>query len=196
MNGLRIARASAWGEGNFMQRLYIANEKFDPVNGTGWKEYIQWSGLTQLTEVVTLDGMLCPFALPETKDSHWPHIVNEDNMLNFFVDLDFLLSELADTSNLNVLGVIRRPSKDVRHLDWNGFTFLGYDLLDQDVSTSALTNCGGFPEAFENSELSSVGLIPDFDRAVEIQGTLRSKYYPPEHHADCDLWAIFRRQGN
>jgi len=79
--------------GEIMQRLYIATEKFDPSRGTGWEEYIEWSGLAQLTEIVTLDGMLCPFALPETKESHWPHIVNEDNMLNFFVDLDFLLSE-------------------------------------------------------------------------------------------------------
>ncbi|SIT59764.1 conserved hypothetical protein [Mesorhizobium prunaredense] len=178
-----------------MQRLYIANEKFDPVNGTGWTEYILWSGLTQLTEVVTLDGMLCPVALAETKDSYWPHIVNEDYMLDFFVDLDFLLSELADPSDLNVLGVIRRPSVDVRALDWNGFTFLGYDLLDQDVSISALTNCGGFPDVFANTELSDVGLIPDFDRAVEIRDLLR-RMHPSEHHADCDLWAMFRLQGN
>ncbi|QKC83371.1 hypothetical protein [Mesorhizobium sp. NZP2077] len=177
-----------------MQRLYIAKERFGSSDGSGWTKYVEWSGLTQLTEVVTLDTMLCPAALEDTKDSYWPHIVNEDYMLDFFVDLNFLLSELADESGVNILGVIRRPSTDVRQLDWDGFAFLGYDLLDQDVSTSALTNCGGFPEAFENSELSNVGLIPDFDRAVEIQRMLRSKYYPPEYHADCDLWAIFRRQ--
>jgi hypothetical protein len=177
-----------------MQRLYIANEKFGPFNGTGWTEYIGWCGLTQLTEVVTLDGMLCPVALGEIKDSYWPHIVNEDNMLNFFVELDFLLSELADTSDLNVLGVIRRPPVDVRRLDWEGFTFLGYDLMDKDVGVSALTNCGGFPDVFANTELSSVGLIAAFDRAVEIQDLLH-KTHPEEHHADCDLWAIFRRQG-
>ncbi|ANT52305.1 hypothetical protein [Mesorhizobium amorphae] len=179
-----------------MQRLYIAVEKFGPSGGIGWKKYVEWSGLTQLTEVVTLDGMLCHFALPETKDTHWPHIVHEDNMLNFFVDLDFLLSELDDTINLNILGVIRRPSADVSLLDWDGFVFLGYDLMDKDVGNSALTNCGGFPEAFANSELSSVGLISNFERAVEIQRALRTKYYPPEHHADCDLWAIFRRQND
>jgi len=177
-----------------MQRLYIATEKFGPSDGAAWKNYIEWSGLTQLTEVATLDGMLCHFAVPETKDTHWPYIVHEDNMLNFFVDLDFLLSELDDMRNLNILGVIRRPSEEVRSLNWEGFEFLGYDLMDKDVGNSALTNCGGFPEAFANSELSSVGLIPEFERAVEIQRALRSKYYPPERHADCDLWSIFRRQ--
>ncbi|TIR01964.1 MAG: hypothetical protein E5X64_27765 [Mesorhizobium sp.] len=178
-----------------MQHLYIAKEKFGPFSGTAWTMYIDWSGLTQLSEVVSLDGMLGPVALGEVKDSYWPHIVNEDYMLDFFVDLDFLLSELADPGDLNVLNVIRRPSVDVRSLDWNGFTFLGYDLLDQDVSISALTNCGGFPDVFANTELSDVGLIPDFDRAVEIRDRLR-RMHPSEYHAECDLWAISRWQGN
>ncbi|RRH95804.1 hypothetical protein EH240_24025 [Mesorhizobium tamadayense] len=176
-----------------MQRLYIATEKFDPSHGTGWGEYIEWSGLTQLTEVVSLDGILCPTALAEIRASYWPHIVNEDFMLNFFVDLEFLLSELTDTSKLNILGVIRRPSADVRSFGWEGFTFMGYDLLDKDVDISALTNCGGFPDVFANAELSPVGLIDDFDRAVEIRDLLY-KTHPEERHADCDVWAIFRRQ--
>ena len=188
-----MVRVSAWTARNLMQRLYIATEKFDPSHGTGWGKYIEWSGLTQLTEVVSLDGMLCPTALAEIKDSYWPHIVNEDFMLNFFVDLEFLLSELTDTSNLNILGVIRRPSADVCSLGWDGFTFMGFDLLDKNVDISAMTNCGGFPDVFANEELSCVGLIDDFNRAVEIQGLLY-KTHPEERHADCDLWAIFRRQ--
>jgi len=177
-----------------MQRLYIAIEKFGPSDSVRWKSYVEWSGLTQLHELVTLDSMLCPRVPKEMKDSYWSHVVNEDFMLDFFVDLDFLLSELDDTRDLNILGVIRGPSEDVGSFSWPGFTFLGYDLMDKDVGNSALTNCGGFPEAFANSELSSVGLIPDFERAVEVQGALRGNYYPREHHADCDLWAIFRRQ--
>jgi hypothetical protein len=178
-----------------MQRLYIATEKFDPSHGTGWGEYMEWSGLTQLTEVVSLDGTLCPTALGETKDSYWPHIVNEDWMLDFFVDLEFLLSELADTNDLNILGAIRRPSEDVRSLGWNGFTFMGYDLLDKNVSISALSNCGGFPDVFANAELSNVGLLDNFNRAVAIRDLLH-KTHPEERHADCHLWAVFRRQGN
>lgn len=177
-----------------MQQLYIAMEKFGP-SGSGWNEYIEWSGLTQLTEVVTLDGILCPFALPQIKDHYWPHIVCEDNMLNFFVDLDFLLSELPDTGNLNILGVIRGPTVDVRSLGWDEFAFMGYDLLDKDVGTSALSNCGGFADVFANAELSSVGLIDDFHRAVNIRNLLH-EMYPEEHHADCDLWAIFRRRSS
>lgn len=186
---------SAWTARNLMQRLYIATEKFDPSHCTGWDKYMEWSGLTQLTEVVSLDGMLCPTALGEIKDSYWPYIMNEDFMLDFFVDLEFLRSQLTDTSNLNILGVIRSPSADLRSFGWDEFTFMGYDLLDKNVDISALTNCGGFPDVFANEELSCVGLIDDFDRAVEIQELLH-KTHPEERHADCDLWAVFRRQDN
>jgi hypothetical protein len=57
---------------------------------------------------------------------------------------------------------------------------------------SALTNCGGFPKAFANSELSRWGLLPTLGRAREVQRALR-KNYPSEHHADCNVWALYRR---
>jgi len=71
------------------------------------------------------------------------------------------------------------------------FRFLGYDLVDRESSISALTNCGGFPDAFANSELSNAGLLTDLRRAVEVQRTLRA-LHPEERHADCHVWAIFR----
>ena len=39
---------------------YIATEQFGPSRGAAWHAYIAWSGLAQLTEVVTLDQVLCP----------------------------------------------------------------------------------------------------------------------------------------
>jgi hypothetical protein len=71
------------------------------------------------------------------------------------------------------------------------FRFLGYDLVDVQDTSSALTNCGGFPDVFANSELSSAGLLPEVERALEVQAKLRS-VYPSERHADCHVWAIFR----
>jgi hypothetical protein len=173
-----------------MQKLYVATEKFSPTDGDGWKKYIDWCGLTQLVEVVGLDGMLNPPVLT-LKDTYWRYIVNEDYMLDYFTDLDFLRSELRDRQRINLLGTIRAPSVDVSRMVWDGFSFLGYELLDQDNSISALTNCGGFPESFRNDELSERGLILSFRRAVEIQQDLK-RLNPQEHHADTNIWAIFR----
>jgi hypothetical protein len=74
------------------------------------------------------------------------------------------------------------------------FQFLGYDLVDVEDTASALTNCGGFPDVFANSELSRFGLLPELARAVEVQRLLRS-LHPEEHHANCHVWAIFRAVG-
>jgi hypothetical protein len=170
---------------------FIAKEPFSPKAGQRWEKYIAWSGLTQLVEVVSLDGMLCPSLLPEVKDEYWPHIVNEDFMLNFFLNYDFLLAQVEKITEKNILCAVRNPRCHPPRPSVGDFRFLGYDLVDHECSISALTNCGGFPEAFANSELSNVGLLPTFERAVEVQRSLRS-LYPEEHHADCDVWAVFR----
>lgn len=172
--------------------LYIAVRKFGPSQGPQWGEYIAWSGLTQLDEVVTLDGMICPVILEETKASYWDHIVNEDGMLNFFTDLDFLMQQLGSPANVNILAVLRNPTQAVvQERMGDRFRFVGYDLLDQGHSVSALCNCGGFPDVFANAELSTKGVLESFSRATEVQRDLKERF-PGERHTDCNVWAIFR----
>lgn len=173
---------------------FIATEPFTPDAGEAWSKYIQWSGLTQLEEVVSLDGMLCPTLLPEIRDDYWPHIVNEDFMLGYFLDFDFLIKQVAGIERKNLLCVFRNPGKRPVAPPVARFEFLGYDLVDVQDTASALTNCGGFPDSFANSELSSCGLLPELGRAVEVQRLLRS-LHPEEAHADCHVWAIFRWVG-
>jgi hypothetical protein len=96
-----------------MQPLFIATETFTSRDSEVWAKYVSWSHLSHLAEVVPLDPMLFfPTLLPEIKDVYWPHIVNENFMLNFFVDLEFLFEQLPNT-----------------------------DLVDVEGSANALTNC-------------------------------------------------------
>jgi hypothetical protein len=173
------------------QPWFIATETFTPQKDERWRSYIAWSGLKQLDEVVSLDSMLCPTLLPEVKDDYWPHIINENFLLNYFVDLNFLLAQVEGVPERNLLGVVRGPKTAERSISDQRFEFMGYDLLEVAGGVSALTNCGGFSRAFNNSELSPKGLITSHGRAVEVQAALR-KEYPEEHHADCDVWEIYR----
>jgi hypothetical protein len=173
-----------------MTPWFIATERFDQCDAR-WGKYIAWSGLEQLDEVVSLDGSLCPTVLPDIKSEYWNHIVNEDFMLHFFVDLDYLRNETTDIQRKNLLCVFRNPPAHPCLEVPEGFEFIGYGLVDKDSSTSALTNCGGFPKAFADSELSEKGLFRTHERCREVQEALRQQY-PNEHHADCHLWAVLR----
>ena len=123
-----------------MNPWFIATELFTPEDGQRWQKYIQWSGLTQLTEVVSLDHTLCPPILTEVKTDYWRHIVNEDFMLSYFVNLEFLNREIASVARRNLLCVLRNPSDEPARPPVEGFQFLGYDLVDVENSASALTN--------------------------------------------------------
>jgi len=174
-----------------MTPWFIAIQPFSPRDGEGWHKYVAWSGLTQLKELVSLD---CPRLLKGVREEYWPHIVQEDFQLHFFLDFDFLMAQVANIEEKNILCVFRNPTRQPQAPSFANFHFLGYDLVERETSVSALTNCGGFPDVFDNSELSDVGLMPTLDRAVQVQETLRTTY-PGDPHANCDVWAIFRLAG-
>jgi hypothetical protein len=170
--------------------LYITTERFDPGRGADWTDYISWSGLTQLREVVSLDSILCPKVIDEILPEDWHHIVNEDFMLDYFTDLEYLIQRVGVLDGRNLLCLYKNPDYEQNPSD-SRFALEGYDLIDVMGGVSALSNCRGFPLAFENGELNRVGLLPTLDRAVAVRARLMSNY-PAEPHANCDVWAIFR----
>ncbi len=143
-----------------MTPWFTATEPFTPENGETWNKYIEWSGLTQVQEIVSLDGILCPRLLKEIHDDYWPHLVQENFMLNYFLDFDFLMEQVAAIQKKNILCVFRNPVQHPVAPPVADFEFMGYDLVDFEDTASALTNCGGFPDVFANSELSHFGLLP------------------------------------
>lgn len=175
-----------------MEPWYIATKRFGPWDGAAWRKYVEWSGLGALREVVSLDVTLCPSVLPDIQDGYWPYIVNEDYMLHFFTDLDFLLGQIETVPDRNLLCVFRNPPRHPVPPEASvRFGFIGYDVVDIHGDISALTNCGGFPDIFSNRELQPYGLLPSRDRAIEVQNAMR-KLYPDENHTDCHVWAVFR----
>jgi len=175
-----------------MGPLFIVTKRFGPHDGESWQKYVAWSKLTQLSELVSLDTGLCEPVIDEIIAEDWPHIVNENFMLHLFTDLDYLLRRCGSVADRNLLCVFRNPEEHPSPPTGpHGFRFVGYDLLDVTCGPSALTNCGGFPLAFSNAELTSHGLLPSLRRAREVQSALK-KHYPLEHHADCDVWSLFR----
>ena len=175
-----------------MKALFIATEKCDPDDGSGWTKYCEWAKIPQLKEVVSLDGILCPHLVRDFIDEDWQHNVQENYRLNYFYDLNYLLGRISGVKRRNVLGLYRNPETHISEPPGAGdFKFAGYDLIDEETQISALTNCGGFPLAFSNDELSCYGLISDYTHACRIRERLINQY-PNDPHADCELYAIWR----
>ena len=174
-----------------IEHWFTATEAFDPSDGEKWDLYIKFSNLVQLKRVVSLDNNLCPNLIKDVKEEDWEHNVQEDFKLHYFKNLDYLFHRIAGAKHFNIFSVVFSPVNDVSNscID-ERFKFMGYDIVDKHGGYSALTNCGGFPNAFQNSELSQDGLIVSFNRAQQINQALQ-KFYPDEYHAQCDVWAIW-----
>ena len=89
-----------------MPVVYTAVQRFDPACGERWHEFIEWSGLKQLREVVSLDLILCPTAFGELTDEDWRHNVQEDFKITLFHDLDHVLRRVAGG------GPLQRPGEE------------------------------------------------------------------------------------
>lgn len=171
-----------------VQPLFIATERFDSFDAEAWQSYFEWAKIPALTEVVSLDISLCPPVVVELSE----HVANEDFRFGYSFHLADLLLRVQSSPRRNILGLYRNPDVHIAKAPAPGaFSFMGYDLIDEQTQISALTNCGGFPDAFDNDELNQCGLIEKFGRAREVRRLLAEKY-PEEPHAQCEMYAVWR----
>jgi len=181
---------------NKLRLWHTARARFDKADGEAWINYIRWSRLSQLTELVSLDkGLNEVLVTPDHNDAaHWKYIVlNDAYHTGFFTTVDFVLNNMLSHTSFHLLAVSVNPTENCNLIEIDNYDFLGYDLLDQYYDTSALTNCSGFDKAFLPSDLNTLGLIDHYDKALEINKRLE-EVYPDEEHADTNVIAIWRHK--
>lgn len=175
-----------------MTVVFTAVQQFDPNDGGRWRDYIQWSGLTHLREVVSLDILLCPNLVGELVPEDWEYNVHEDFKLHLFRDAEYICRRTQGKDRVQILALMQNPAEnDFSNFAHSRFQFRGFDLVELQTGISALVNCGGFDNAFVAADLSDCGLLPELSKALEVQKRLRTEY-PDEHHVNCDLWAIWK----
>ena len=177
------------------RKAYSRNDNED---GMLWDKYIEWSKLTHLTELVSLDGMLNEMLVESAYNNvdDWNFIVVDDQyQTGFFTSLEYVLQNTKIRDRFNLLAVVKEPVQDCKNINIqpDNFEFAGYDLLDKDYSISALTNCGGFDETFLPGDLNKYGLIDDYEKAFDIRKRLFENN-PQEHHAQCNVIAVWRHK--
>lgn len=196
-----------------MQFLYTAREIFNknfkpqaihyrnklnfnhPIKS--WEDYIAWSGLDHVQELITLDSHLNerPDELTDWhKTDYWTYIV-QDGLYDtgFFTSLDYVLKMTKHKERFNLLAVVIEPKEDCKGIRIDGFDFVGYELLDKFYSSSALTNLGCMDKGFLPHELNHLGLLDSLDKAHHIQEYLRENY-PDMEDADTKIIAVWRHR--
>jgi hypothetical protein len=182
-----------------MTFLYTARRTFDKTyhkDGHSWDSYMEWSNLTHLKEVISLDLILnTSLVEPEYANANDWNFIHTDEFYqtNFFTTLDYVLRKMGPKEKFNLLAVVIEPPQDCKNVKLDDFEFVGYDLLDKEYGTSALTNLGGLNETFLPSDLAQFGLIDDYEKAFDVKRRLLENN-PEVHHADTNVIAVWRHK--
>lgn len=163
-------------------------------NISSWENYIKWSRLEQLEELVSLDGSLNDLTFePDFENEIEEIVLEETKVTQFYKSIQYVEAKSKDLDYYNLLAVVQNPLSNKQSQLERDFEFIGYDLIEINGDISALVNCGGFDETFLPKEQNKFGLISDYSRAKEVEEVLRINN-PNEHHADCYLYEIWRHK--
>ena len=177
------------------QWLYTVRERFCATTANDWAGCVSFSGFKHVTEVVTLDRMLCCTVVENVLDDDWNHNVHKDFRLDLFLDPDYPITRHPiDAKRHQLLAVLEAPEFGHELLD--GFAFCGYDILDAYVGNSTLTNCGPMPDVFSAADVNTLGLLDELQQAREIRDKMRTTQPDDPHLGECEVWAIARRLFN
>lgn len=176
---------------------FAGRQSFGENDGENWRRYVEWLGRRDFRRVITLDTMLNPNLVSIRDEGDWGFSVCENFLLDFFTDLEFVRRRVAGLPNGQILGAMRRPTREaITTFRRPDFEFAGFDLLDEPLSASALLNCRHLMDDLPQYRRSAdSGLLADFAEAQEARELLQSKF-PEEDHADCDVWALWVYRGS
>ena len=92
-----------------------------------------------------------------------------------------------------IIAVVIRPTiEPVGYLEEQGFTFCGYDLVNNSIPISVITDCGASFNAIPYEKLTEYGLLPTYKDAVLTQLALIEED-PNDRIAYCDIYEIWRK---
>src|SRR5687768_15477643 len=123
-----------------MTFLYTARGAYDKDyddDGSSWEKYMEFSGLTHVKELVSVDGLLNEVIVEPDRENteDWNQVIFDEHLeTGFFKTLDFVIQKANPFEKFNLLAVIINPSEECNTLELDNFEFVGYDLLDQDYS--------------------------------------------------------------
>lgn len=171
--------------------LYTLRKRFTTNRQQRFDDYRTFSGFHHITELVTLDSMMCPNLIDELQAEDWKYNVQEDFRIEWFRDANYLLSRQSlNALNHQLIAAFECPP--AQYLVPNGFKVCGYDIMDSYLGNSTLTNCGPIPEIFKSTDVNELGLIDERDKALAIRDAMRILQPDDPHLGNCEVWLLAR----
>lgn len=164
--------------------FYTIVESFSPTNGDKWTNYCAWRGI-HFERFHSIDGHLRPNLFTQLADEDWAHIVNADYMLHFITDRDYAIKKQSEIGRGELVGVAFDQH------DENAVDFLGFDLIDADLSVSLLTNWGNDVDII-NCSISANGLVRSSSAIKNIQCELLRSFGSDPHVEGCKIVSIYQ----
>lgn len=153
-----------------------------------WHSYMNFSGLTQIEAFCSLDGMLNYSLFTPQSVEDWDNCVKHNYMIDMITTIEYAKVVAARYPGARIFGLIIDPQKTEMPKEGQ---LLGYDILDYDYAISLLTNCGGFPDLFDNSRINRFGLLDNLTETYAIRDKLRVVYADDPHASACEVIAVF-----
>ena len=99
--------------------VFAARRRFGPHHGARWREWVAWSGLTGVRELVSLDTILCPELPEELVTEDWEHNVHADYQIRQFRSLPYLARRVTETPDVHLLALLQNPEAgEVATANW------------------------------------------------------------------------------
>lgn len=171
--------------------LFTIRKRFTTASQQRFDDYQQFSGFHHISELVSLDSMMCPDLINELRAEDWDYNVQEDFRTKLFRDASYLLSrQKLDPSMHQLIAAMECPP--AQFVVPSGFAICGHDIMDWYFGNSTLTNCGPIPEAFQPADVNNLGLIDDRDKAFAARDKMRALQPDDPHLGDCQVWLVAR----
>lgn len=90
--------------------LYTLRERVTSDMKDRFHGYRDFSGFAHITELVTLDSMMCPDVITDLRDEDWQYNLHEDFRTELFRDADYLLGrQPLDRSRHHLVAAFEDP---------------------------------------------------------------------------------------
>ena len=171
--------------------LYTLRKRFTSDNEASWQGYLSFSGFLHITELISLDAILCPNLIGPLRADDWLHNLPEFFYITLIHNGNYLVTrQPIDPPQSQVLAILEYP--DGSETVPTGYTVCGFDIVDEWNDISALTNCGPIPEAFTPSMVNQWGLLPDLATALKVRDKLQQLAPDEPHFHNREIWRIAR----